>query len=159
MHSLRLMAFLAAMIVCTAVGDGVRADDADDQFGLANGFFIKQEYDIAMVRYRKLLQEHPDFKHADKTGRLIGECLYHLKEYKAAVKELATLAEKYPESKELAKAYYRLGECATLTEDHEAAAKAYASLLARDRENALAPSAAYLCGELLSRLKKYQDSH
>ena len=44
------------------------AGPAEDQFGVANGFFINKDYDFALEEYQKLLKAFPDFAKGDEAS-------------------------------------------------------------------------------------------
>ncbi len=127
---MRMIGILVALAILVGCGAKPRLA-ADDYYKEASAAFADKNYDVAISRYKELLDQYPFSEHAEEVELRIAESYYRNKKYPEAVAAFNDFQRMHPMSPQLAKVYYLLGksymeQMSTIDRDQSAAENAHA---------------------------------
>ncbi|MBI5397355.1 MAG: tetratricopeptide repeat protein [Verrucomicrobia bacterium] len=92
--------------------NAVPLDPAVAQLDFANGLYMRQFFDMALVEYIRFTQKFDTHPLADEVYYRMGECQRQLKQTEEARKSFLAVTRRWPGSEHAARAHFRLGEAA-----------------------------------------------
>ena len=129
---MRITTILGLLTLAALVGCGAKPKPAaDDYYKEATAAFGEKNYDVAISRYKELLDQYPFSDHAEEVELRIAESYYRNKKYPEAIAAFNDFQRMHPMSPKLAKVYYLLGksymeQMTTIDRDQTAAESAHA---------------------------------
>ena len=117
----------------------LRADDADDQFAVAAGYYDRQQWKSAVEEFQTFLQTYPNDRRANQCVFFLGEALLQVGKVDDARQQFHAYVERDPDGKYSRAALFRAGESAYLAGKPEEAKPDLERFLAKypaDRLNA-----------------------
>ena len=129
---MRIVTVLGALALAVLVGCGAKPKlAADDYYKEASTAFADKNYEVAISRYKELLDQYPFSDHAEEVELRIAESYYRNKKYPEAIAAFNDFQRMHPMSPQLAKVYYLLGksymeQMTTIDRDQVAAESAHA---------------------------------
>ena len=116
---------VAPMATNSPVGtltNAVPLDAAVAQLDFANGLYMRQFFDMALVEYIRFTQKFDNHPLADEVYYRMGECQRQLKQTEEARKSFLAVTRRWPGSEYAARAHFRLGEAALAAKQSQQAA-------------------------------------
>lgn len=92
--------------------NAIPLDPAVAQLDFANGLYMRQFFDMALVEYIRFTQKFDNHPLADEVYYRMGECQRQLKQAEEARKSFLAVTRRWPGSEYSARAHFRMGEAA-----------------------------------------------
>jgi TolA-binding protein len=134
------------------------ADDAEDLFALAAGYYNQQRWEAAADKMSELLQAYPDHSRASEAAFYRGEALMQTGDYPGAIEQFNEMLERWPNHVRRAHVIFRVGESAYLTGDHENSERSLRNFVKSYPEDALAEFAYPYLGEIAVAAKRWEQA-
>lgn len=155
---IRTLTVLAVVLIGGLSNRSSAADDAEDLFALAAGYYNQQRWEAAADKMSELLQSYPDHSRASEAAFYRGEALMQTGDYAGAIEQFNVLLKKWPEHVRRAHATFRIGESAYLTGDHETSERFLRSFVETYPSDALAEFAYPYLGEISVAAKQWPQA-
>jgi TolA-binding protein len=136
-------------------GESPQRADALYERGLCEA--LAQQYDKAVKTFQELLEQYPQYSHADKVRYELAWACKSLPDEAAAAAAFAELAEKHADSPLAAEALFHVGEAAYGAKQYAEAAQAYQGAAKADH-SALHEKALYKLGWSQYQLQQYAEA-
>jgi TolA-binding protein len=149
---------IAALLFVFVIPSSAFADQASDDYKLAQAHYARKRWPFAEEAFQKFLADHPKHPLSPLGNFYLGLVRVNLKKYSQARSTLENFIRKFPNSKEVPHAKYRVGECSYHLKEYARASKefdAFVTAHAKDPFNEWAW--AYL-GDSQRHLQKYNDA-
>lgn len=131
---------------------------AEAQLAVANGFFLRQQWNVAALEFEKFLQQTtPGMPHRDQALFRLGECERQSGDHFSSQKTYQQLLQEIPSGAMAAAAAYRLAEYYQSRKEIKSAMEAYAQAATLTTDPAIKNAARYnqgRCYEELGEEKK-----
>lgn len=134
------------------------ADDAEDLFALAAGYYNQQRWEAAADKMSELLQSSPDHSRAPEAAFYRGEALMQTGDYPGAIDQFNAMLKRWPEHVRRAHATFRIGESAYLTGDYETSERSLRSFVQTYPSDALAEFAYPYLGEISVAAERWEQA-
>jgi outer membrane protein assembly factor BamD len=123
---IRLVALLVTLALAAGCGTHKKLS-ADDYYKEASKAFANENYDVAVSRYKELLDQYPFSEHAEEAELRIAHSQYKSHHYPEAIAAFNDFQRMHPMSAHLPEVYYLLGKSymdqMTTTDRDQAAAE------------------------------------
>lgn len=157
-------ALIFALVLLPVLGCGAKKQlSADEYFSEASTSMRDGSYDLAIERYRELLDQHPFSDHSEEAELRIAHAHFLRGSCPEAVASLADFQRRHPTSPHLAFVGYLLGQCyekqmRSADRDQSASQNAHAYYLALTQQYPDSPFAA-LAREQIERCRERIAAH
>jgi outer membrane protein assembly factor BamD len=108
--STRVLLVVLAVALASACGATKTKLPADQYYKEASAAFADKNYEVAISRYKDLLDQYPFSEHAEEAELRIAQSYYKNKRYPEAVAAFNDFQRMHPMSPHLPKVYYLLGK-------------------------------------------------
>ena len=120
---IRFLTVLAGLAIGLCSHRLCTADDGEDLFALAAGYYSQQRWEEAAGKMLTLYETLPDHKRAPEAAFYRGESLMQLERYAPAIESFQHFIDQWPDHTKSPHAIFRVGEAAYLKGDHPVAAE------------------------------------
>ena len=107
--SIRIL-LVVLVVALTACGTNKPRLPADQYYKEASAAFANKNYEVAISRYKDLLDQYPFSEHAEKAELRIAQSHYKKKQFSEAIAAFNDFQRMHPMSPHLPKVYYLLGK-------------------------------------------------
>jgi outer membrane protein assembly factor BamD len=105
-----LLVVVVVLALAAACGTNKPRLPADQYYKEASTAFASKNYEVAVNRYKELLDQYPFSEHAEEAELRIAQSHYKTKHYPEAIAAFNDFQRMHPMSPHLAKVYYLLGK-------------------------------------------------
>lgn len=128
------------------------------QIDLANGFFLRDFYDLALAEYQKYLDWFPTGGSVEEAMYRVAECQRGLEKLDAARAQYLAVQKAFPRGEYFARASFRLGEMESNTGRHAEALPFYREAVDRAESAATRLAANFYLARALMQLQRTAEA-
>lgn len=155
-HRIVGLLLLAAFVVgVPATG---LADNAEDAYLLAAGFYKKERWDQASAGFQKFIKDYPKHPRIPTARFFLGLSQVNEGEYKAARDNLKLFVQEAPTSRNVGHATYRIAECSYLLDDLPRAEPELAEFVTKYKDDPLVERALPYLADVQLRTNKVDQA-
>lgn len=125
------MAVVAIALAVSVFAADLRANDADDQYAVATGHYVREQWKLAVEEFQTFLKNFPNDRRASQSVFLCGEALLQLGKLEDARQDFQQYLRREPGGKYVRPALFRSGEAAYLAGNFAAAKPDLEAFLAK----------------------------
>ena len=157
--SIRTRRFLiAALLFGFVIPIPAFADQASDDYKLAQGHFARKRWTFAEEAFQKFLADHPKHPLSPLGNFYLGLVRVNLKKYLEARTTLENFNKNFPNSKEVPHAKYRIGECSYHLKEYVRASEEFNAFVTAYMKDPFNEWAWAYLGDSQRNLQKYEDA-
>lgn len=134
------------------------AEDAEDLFALAAGYYNQQRWVAAADKMSELLETYPEHERAAEAAFYRGEALMQTGDYRRAVDQFNFLLDQWPDHLRRAHATFRVGEASYLVGNYEESESALRKFVKTFSQDSLAEFAYPYLGEIAVADRRWQQA-
>lgn len=149
----RLLLLLLLIVFVQCDAHLIRADDAGDDFKIAEASYRQSRWKKAVDQFRKFLLTYEKHEKAPIARWYLGQSLVFVEDYKSARSELRRFVDENPQHANVRLAKFRIGECSFLLDDLPNAKIELEEFTKDYPDDAMGQYALPYLGETLLRLK------